>query len=257
MGLLDRQKYILKTLNDSGSLSVRVLSDLLKVSPVTIYRDLKQLENDGLISRRYGEIHLKTSDKKETRFTSRLKNNIREKKEIAGKAQFLVHDETTIFVDHSTTSYYFVEELCKRNFHNINIISNSTFIPNNLSHRLEKNNINFISTGGLLSPSYQALTGPQVLKCLEEINIDLFFISCGSCSVEKGFFTSSLFIQELIPGILKLDAEKNMLIDSSKFYFLESFHIGKIGTVDRIITDSYLSESLQKKITSLGVEILV
>jgi len=257
MNLLDRQKLILKTINDSGSLSVKKLSGVLNVSLVTVYRDLTQLENNGLISRRYGEVNIKKSEKKETRFSLRLQNNVREKKEIAIKAQHLVQDEATIFIDHSTTAYYFVEELCKRSFHNINIISNSTFIPYELSHRLEKNNINYISTGGLFFPSYQAFTGPQVLKYLEEINIDLFFLSCGSCSAEKGFFTSTLFIHELLPKILKFNAEKNILIDSSKFFFIESFHIAEISAATRIISDSDLSESIQKQIVDQGVELLV
>ena len=59
-------------------------------------------------------------------------------------------------------------------------------------------------------------------------------------------------------GLTKAKAEKkNMLVDSSKFYFLESFHIGKINKIDCIITDSVLPESLQTKITSQGVKLLI
>ena len=54
VGLSQREEQIVELLMGSGELSVTALSDLLKVSSVTIRNNLRSLEAKGVINRSHG-----------------------------------------------------------------------------------------------------------------------------------------------------------------------------------------------------------
>ncbi len=58
----DRKKKILEILEKKGEVTVKELSNFFSVSEMTIYRDVKVLEKQGLIKRKHGSILLNTSD---------------------------------------------------------------------------------------------------------------------------------------------------------------------------------------------------
>src|SRR5512141_2018704 len=100
-----RKMRIFQHLQKEKFSSVSELSNLFHVSPVTIHRDLIELEKSGSVSKIHGGAMLVENGKLEPRVNVRLKRNMDEKREIARKAVKLIHDETSIFLDHSSTCY--------------------------------------------------------------------------------------------------------------------------------------------------------
>ena len=61
-----RQKEILKVLEEQGRVSVEELSKSLKVSPSTIRRDLEEMEGEGLLRRTHGGAMKEKKESNET-----------------------------------------------------------------------------------------------------------------------------------------------------------------------------------------------
>ncbi len=58
----DRRKKILEILEEKGEATVKELSNIFNVSEMTIYRDVKLLEKEGLIKRKHGSVLLNSTE---------------------------------------------------------------------------------------------------------------------------------------------------------------------------------------------------
>ncbi len=64
---MDRKKRILEILKEKNEVTAKELANLFKVSEMTIYRDIKQLEKTGEIIRKHGSILLNTKENKDSK----------------------------------------------------------------------------------------------------------------------------------------------------------------------------------------------
>ncbi len=62
---MKRKEKILEILKDRKEITVKELSNIFKVSEMTIYREIKELEKEGAIKRKHGSILLNTGKEKE------------------------------------------------------------------------------------------------------------------------------------------------------------------------------------------------
>lgn len=249
-----RKMGILEHLKKEKFSSVSELSNLFSVSPVTIHRDLIALEKEGDVSKIHGGAMIVEKNKVEPRINVRLKKNREEKKEIAKKAARLVKDETSIFLDHSSTCIYLSREISSKNFRQLGLVTNSVII---LSELEEKPNITLISTGGTLQRKWSALSGQYVLDFISKVNFDQIFISCGAISIERGLMTSFLFISDILKKASEVTRQINLLVDSSKFSKIGTFSIMPVTAVTRIITDKNLEPKIAERLKSLGIELII
>jgi DeoR/GlpR family transcriptional regulator of sugar metabolism len=249
-----RKMRIFEHLRKEKFSSISELSKLFHVSPVTIHRDLIELEKAGSVSKIHGGAMLVENGKVEPRVNVRLKRNMEEKREIARKAVKLIHDETSIFLDHSSTCFYLAEELIKKNYQNLVIVTNSI----NILAEMEANFLTtVISTGGTLQHNWSALTGPHALDFISKINFHQIFISCGGISIEKGLMTSFLFVSEILKKASEVTKQINVLADSSKFSKVGTFSIMPVAAVHRIITDRKLDRAVARRYRDSGIELFI
>lgn len=249
-----RRERILDELRRKKTCSVTELSKLFKVSEVTIHRDLSHLNQSGVIEKVHGgAIFLKDPKephaKAEQRVDIRLRMQIEEKKEIAKRAIRLIRDETSIFIDHSSTSIYLAREIKNLPYKHLNIVTNSIKILT----ELEGTNFSLVSTGGHLQRQWSALGGTIALDFLSRLNFDQIFLSCGGISIERGVMTSFTFVAEIIKQARSVARETNLLVDSSKFSKVGTFSIMPVTAVSRLITDRKLAPDIVQQYRDLGV----
>jgi DNA-binding Lrp family transcriptional regulator len=63
---MGRKEKILEILKEKKEVTVKELSNIFKVSEMTIYRDIKELEKEGEIKRKHGSVLLNTKENRET-----------------------------------------------------------------------------------------------------------------------------------------------------------------------------------------------
>ena len=103
---IERKTKILKTLEKDGRVEVETLAKELNVSKETIRRDLREMEQEGLLKRTHGgAVSINsTQQSPEYPYLMREIQCLEEKERICKKAASLVKDGDTIFIDNSSTN---------------------------------------------------------------------------------------------------------------------------------------------------------
>jgi DeoR/GlpR family transcriptional regulator of sugar metabolism len=254
MNLNERQVAILEELRTRKICAVRELNNGIDASIATIHRDLKKLEDSGHISRVHGSVVLNENRKPEHNIDSRLAKNKEKKIEIAKKAVELIEDETSIFLDHSSTCAYLARAIASKSYRHLVLVTNSLLIANELQ---EKRYIDIVLAGGDLQHSWSATKGPHALDIISRFNFDQTFISCGMFSVERGARTNYSFVAEITKKACESALEVNLLVDSSKFMKAGAFLIRKISSLNRIITDHNIDSKVVDIFKKLDIKFII
>lgn len=231
----ERYDAIAKILKENKTATVHFLAKELFVSEPTVRRDLKKMEQQGMIKRTFGGAVLNELLNKEIPLSMREHENMNAKDNIAKEAVKLIRDGQVIFLDASSTVFRIVKYLAP--FSNITVITNSP----KASLKLADLKIKSFCTGGLLLENSIAYVGTYAENFIKNFNADIFFFSSRGIT-SNGIITDS--------SIEESDLRRTMLLNSKKNIFLcTSDKIGKqffynltdISKIDRVICDTEIS----------------
>ena len=111
----EREQEIVNILKQEGGfVSVRELCRALFASESSIRRDLKSLEQQGLVKRSYGGAAPLTSFSGVVTFNHRTRQNAGAKRQIAQKAAAIIEDGSVLFLDQSSTAFYLADAIAER-----------------------------------------------------------------------------------------------------------------------------------------------
>ncbi len=226
---------ILKTVN--GFVSVKYLCDALFASESSIRRDLKSLEEKGLIKRSYGGASLESNFSNIVTFNNRTKQNTDAKREIAKKASLLIEEGQIIFLDQSSTAFYLASELVGRS--SITVVTNNIEIMMLLSN----SRIKVISSGGFLSEENRnCLIGGDAQKTFENIFADIAFFSVKGIS-EDGVITDCSREEIVLRNIMLKNAKRRVLLcDSTKYGKKAAYVQCNLSEIDFLISEGNNAE---------------
>lgn len=226
---------ILKTNN--GFVSVKQLCETLFASESSIRRDLKSLEQKGLVKRSYGGASAQTNFSNIVTFNRRTRQNANAKRDIAKKAAALINDGDIVFLDQSSTAFYVASEILNR--------SSLTVVTNNIEIMmlLSSSGIKVISSGGKLSgENRNCLIGSEAQKTFENIFANIMFFSVKSVNRE-GVVTDCADEEIAVRNAMLRNADKKVLLcDSSKFFNKAPFKQCEIGDIDYFISEENKAE---------------
>lgn len=110
----DRRRRITERVMDAGTMRIDDLVATVDVSPMTVYRDLADLESQGLVHRNRGYVSAASSLLYEAASEYRLHQNEVEKQQVARAAAELVEPGQALMLDDSTTGVYLARLLPER-----------------------------------------------------------------------------------------------------------------------------------------------
>ncbi len=250
-----RKEEIIKYLQNRKECLVEELCKKFKVSLSTIHRDLNELEREGRIKKIHGGVLLNVIEDIETRNAIRLKTNIELKKKIANKAIEFVKNGDCIFIDNSTTCYYFAKAIAESEIQDLLIITNSYLVPGLFT---KNQKIQVVSTGGYLLKEYNCFVGPTAISTIDKFNGDKFFLSTAAISLEGQL--SDTFrpeSDEVKREMFKRSREHICLVDSTKFGKTGQNRVFLISEMDVIITDSGCEPEIREEYRNIGVELII
>ncbi|NSL52151.1 DeoR/GlpR family DNA-binding transcription regulator [Calidifontibacillus erzurumensis] len=232
------------------SVTVAELTKLFKVTEETIRRDLKQLEDEGVLIRTYGGAYISEGVQNDVDVKLREHIHVEGKQKIASKCLQYIKNGDSIFLDASTTSLVIASMLKDIK---LTVVTNSIKIVNALS---DNPNINIVVIGGTLDRSSLSNVGRNAELHLKQYFFDTAFISCRSISMNHGITDSN----ELQAGMRKLAAEhgnKTILIaDYTKFNRTSFASICDFDSIDAIIVDQKLSEEWHEFLKERNVKLI-
>lgn len=243
----ERQTQILNLIGEQKRITVLELSELLKVSDVTIRKDLSVLEEKGLIKREHGFATLPESDDVSTR----LLFNYETKRRIARKALESIREGESVMIESGSCCALLAEEIAK-NRRDVTIITNSVFIATFLRN---KRGVRIILLGGEFQPEAQVMVGPLVKKCAENFFVDKFFVGTDGFN-ERGAMSGDLMRAEAVRNMAQSARQAIILTESKKFSQVGVVPLLTYNELDTIYTDENISDETVKSLTSKGIHIV-
>ena len=228
MALNERQHQIFDIAQRKNRVTVRYLAKKLYVSEMTVRRDLKLMEQEGLIKRYHGGAMVH-NDYVQYPIDLRMKINEREKRDIAQRATKYISDGQTIFLNSSSSCAYIVPQL--KNYKDLHVITNSVQFVLALS-KLE---IKCSLTGGEYSKSERCLTGRDAENYLRSINTDIAFLSCDGISDDGMITSDDADRAEIVKIAFKNSARRIFLAHSSKLGVKYTYNICHTDDADDVV----------------------
>lgn len=227
----ERMTKILNILKEKEFVSIQEISEKLYISISTVRRDLINLENSGMIYRVRGGASIVQEKNQIQPSNIRNKINTVEKRIISDLAVDFIKEDTSIFMDASSTVQFLCPKLDK--FKRLIIITNSATIPYILN---DNRSINIYCSGGLLKQNSHYFIGSASIDFLSQFSTDLYFMSCKSIDFTNIYDADYEQIQ--IKKLMIKNSKKTiLLVDSSKFDENSFIKLSDLGKIDHIITD--------------------
>ncbi len=238
----EREQEILGLLKMSGFVSVKQLCETLFASESSIRRDLKALEERGLVKRSYGGASLENNFSNIVTFNHRTRRNVKQKRDIAKKAASLIHDGNILFLDQSSTAFYLATELANRTA--LTVVTNNIEILMLLSN----SRIKVISSGGYLSEENRnCLIGGNAQITFENIYADYAFFSVKAISDDAVVTDCSAEEVAVRNTMLKNANKKVLLCDSTKFGIRAPFKQCELSDVDYLISEDNTAQHFSER----------
>jgi DeoR/GlpR family transcriptional regulator of sugar metabolism len=169
-----RRRAIAERLRAVGGGSVSDLEQEFQVSSMTIRRDLRELDRQGLVKRTHGGAVAPALAAHEDSFSHRMGLDVDTKVRLAVAAAALIEPGETVFVDSSSSGYYAAREILARGIR-ASIITNS--VPVMQLFTATDANVELIGAGGWLRRLSLSLVGPAAVRTLREHFADKAILS--------------------------------------------------------------------------------
>lgn len=242
---MNRLEQIIQLVSQKKKIDVNSLSEQLKVSKVTIRKDLDKLESKGLLRREHGYAVLNSGDD----LNVRLSYNYNIKRRIAEKAAELVQDNDTVMIESGSTCALLAEILCQTK-RNIKIITNSCFIANYIR---QYNSCQIILLGGYYQPNSEVTVGPLLKEMVSLFHVNHVFVGIDGFNSNLGFMGKDMMRSEGVRYMAEIAEEVVVLTDSSKFTKNSLVHHLSLSDVDRVITDRGLNKQTRDLLSASGL----
>ena len=250
----ERKQKIVDLVSDLGNASIELMTKRFKVSEMTIYRDLHELEDKGYLKKTTGgaisiDSFLVHS---ESPFFKRIKSYNEEKKAIARKAIEHINEGDSIIIDAGSTSFVLVKEMLKVDLHNLTIFTNSLVSQLEL---MKNPNIEVISIGGTARPGSYSSVGTIAENALKYISVDKAFLTTKGISNEGDLFDPYMSEGRIKQLFVKKARKKILVTDSNKFGIMGLYRYANIADFDVVIMDSGLQKKHLKLLNGFDIDL--
>ena len=250
MTVAERHEIILKELKDNGKVNVQHLSNDLEVSEVTIRKDLRVLEEKGLLFRTHGgatQTNPYTSDRP---VSEKAKIRAGEKNAIAKEAVQLIGDNDSIILASGTTILAVARHI--KSDHRLNVITSALNVSLELSHH---ENVEILQLGGQLRPSSTSVVGPYAEQFLSGITCGILFLGVDGIDLDHGLTTSNLMEASLNQKFIEVAQYAVVVADHTKFGKRGFSRICGLDKIQHIITDDGISSDTIIKLEEMGIQV--
>jgi DeoR/GlpR family transcriptional regulator of sugar metabolism len=232
---LTRKNKIRELVLEQKNVTVSELASLFSVTEETIRRDLKSLEESGLLIRTYGGAYIQDGVVNDLRDSLRETILVPNKQKIAKKCAEFINNGDTIALDASTTAFHICSEIKNKR---ITVLTDSLKVSSYLSNY---DNIHLISTGGTFLNKYSSFTGKSAQKTIMEYFVDKAFVSCRSVDMQHGITDANEEIAAIRTLLIERAKKAFLIADHSKFDNVSFVSICGFDKIDVVVADEPLN----------------
>lgn len=248
-----RHQRILALLRNRGSVRIDRLQRELGVTPMTVWRDLRLLAEQGLLRRVRGGAQGLGGALSELDFESKLTASDQAKRRITqAAARRFVHPGDVVALEGGTTVAALVDHLPETG---VSVLTNS--LPIALRLRARRPALPVQVVGGWLSPVSGNTTGPEALKEISRRQASVCFISATGWDARRG---------PVDPNPLEIEAKRAlaacaervvMVLDAAKFSRSAACTTLHPRRLHALITDAAPPRAICTQLRAAGVELIL
>lgn len=242
----ERWEQIEALINHRGSVQVDELAQQFSVSPMTIRRDLVQLQKAGKLERCHGG----AVAKKEVAYAEKQISQKKEKRRIAKKCASYVKMGDNIFLDAGTTTYEIAKILKERE--GLFIVTNDLEIAT----LLKDSKAELFLCGGIVQKETGSISGVYACRMLENFKFDIGFFGMAAINDDFEAMTPTENKMWLKRQALSQCRQSYLAVDSSKFGRQAARKINHLRDYTGVVTDRNFSEEEQIHLQELGINVI-
>lgn len=245
----ERWQCILNALKTKDTVTAQELSRELGVSPVTVRKDLSELEEKGLLKRTHGGA-IRVDLLFEPAYEEKVTECSFQKELIAQAAVKQIKSGEIVLLDAGTTTMAIARALPISI--DITVATNAL----NIAQEILQKDIRTILIGGEVRKTMAAV-GPATISTLNQYFFNKVFLGTNGFSINEGVTTPTPSEAEVKAKMIKQSQYKYLVTDSSKYNHIAFAKVADLQDFDAIITDSDLAQDAQKVITETGIELIL
>lgn len=246
-----RREKILQLVKAEQFVRVSRLQRVLNASPASIRRDLKALEEAGLLKRTHGGASTSQSAGFEMSLVQKEDRFKAEKCAIAKVAVGLIADGETVMLDAGSTTLQIARELKQR--HNIKVVTNAL----NIALELSSSDVEVTMVGGTLRRNTLALVGPLAGNTLTGLHVDKLFLATNGLDLKRGVTSPSLIEADTKKAMLDSAREVILVTDHSKFGRIAFTQVCSLDRIHFVITDSGVPPEFIQGLEKIHIKVLI
>jgi DeoR family transcriptional regulator of aga operon len=251
-----RQQRILRSIIHDNVVAVGELANRLHVSPATVRRDLKTLQQRGLLHRTHGgatpiDQSLYASLPLDSSFEEQVRQHANAKRRIGLAAAALVEDGDTVALTPGTTTTQVARSIHNR--HGVTIIVTTVNVALELSNRQD---LKVFVPGGFLRPAWFSLVGSSTIRAVRDFNIDKLFLGVNGIHPERGLTCGNHDEAAVNRALVEQSRQKIVVADHTKLGAVTSAVICPTAMIDTLITDTETTDEILAPFRATGIEVI-
>ena len=245
----ERRHHILERLRVQGRVLASDLIAELDVSADTVRRDLRELDEAGLLRRVHGGALPRHGDA--SPFTSRQRRAPEAKASIARRTAACVQDGQVVVLDGGTTTLELARAL--GDDLRASVITTSPPIALALADHL---GLEVTVVGGTLRPDALVTVGAAAVDALKVIRADIVFLGVCGLHPEIGVTTEDLEERHVKAAMIEGAGEVVALADHDKLGTAMPVVVAPMSAVTQLVTDADVDDTELAPYLKLGIEVL-
>lgn len=251
MFAVERRRAIVDHVRARGVVSLRELADALNTSEVTVRRDVRAMEEEGVLDRLRGGAawpgrltHEQTHQQKSQVATA-------EKVAIARLATELVVEGDALVIGAGTTTQEFARALAR--FTDLTVVTNSILV----AEELARTTAEVVMTGGTLRGSTYALIGSAAEQSLQQVGVRHAFLSGNGLTAGRGLSTPNMQSASIDQAIVRSAQDVVVLADHTKLGVDTMVQTVAAEAITHLVTDDKADPEVLDQLRAVGVQVHV
>ncbi len=238
----ERQTFILELLQKEGAVRVSELATQLDVNPVTVRRDLTEMEVEGCLHRVHGG-----AVRREKPLPQRQATGL--ERRIAEAAVRFIPDESVVFLSPGTLTPELVPFL--GNHQHLTVVTNALDVAWSVA-RLQQHTLHVL--GGQVTSDYGIYGDTDALR---RVRADWIVLEAGGLDAERGLTHDDHDFTGIARDLINLSAQVMVLLPPDRVGRAGALFVAPPGEVDVLVTGREASNPPLWDLSELGIRIVL
>jgi DeoR/GlpR family transcriptional regulator of sugar metabolism len=240
------------TTHERGFCSIAELGRLLRVSDMTIRRDVAELTADGKLRQVFGGVtRFDDQGPTGTDYSLRLAANQLAKSAIGRRAAEVVTSGSVVALDTGSTALAVAAHLGDPG--TVTVLTSSWPILSRLKGRP---GIELVALGGSFHEDLQAFNGPLTLMQIDQLRVDVFFLGASGVT-ERGIYCANQHDAVTKRALIEVASRVVLVADSAKFGSGDGMlRVANLADVDLVVVDAAIPAHARDYLSEAGTALV-